>query len=90
MIRRPPRSTPGRTLFPYTTLFRSKKVRRKEYTKVRKYSKSFSYEIKFPKVRFSKVHETQSKDFPTGYTYKQTIQWEITVNKLIMKKYAER
>ena len=23
MIRRPPRSTPGRTLFPYTTLFRS-------------------------------------------------------------------
>eukprot|EP01045_Picozoa_sp_COSAG04_P047939 COSAG04_NODE_18143_length_451_cov_0.478632_1_plen_82_part_10 len=22
MIRRPPRSTPGRTLFPYTTLFR--------------------------------------------------------------------
>ena len=24
MIRRPPRSTPGRTLFPYTTLFRSK------------------------------------------------------------------
>ena len=24
MIRRPPRSTPGRTLFPYTTLFRSR------------------------------------------------------------------
>src|SRR3546814_5317740 len=23
MVRRPPRSTPGRTLFPYTTLFRS-------------------------------------------------------------------
>ena len=26
MIRRPPRSTPGRTLFPYTTLFRSRTV----------------------------------------------------------------
>jgi hypothetical protein len=26
MIRRPPRSTLGRTLFPYTTLFRSNKV----------------------------------------------------------------
>ena len=25
MIRRPPRSTPGRTLFPYTTLFRSRR-----------------------------------------------------------------
>ena len=27
MIRRPPRSTPGRTLFPYTTLFRSSRSR---------------------------------------------------------------
>ena len=27
MIRRPPRSTPGRTLFPYTTLFRSVRIR---------------------------------------------------------------
>ena len=27
MIRRPPRSTPGRTLFPYTTLFRSISLR---------------------------------------------------------------
>src|SRR5216117_4589041 len=26
MIRRPPRSTQGRTLFPYTTLFRSRKL----------------------------------------------------------------
>ena len=26
MIRRPPRSTPGRTLFPYTTLFRSRRL----------------------------------------------------------------
>jgi hypothetical protein len=26
MIRRPPRSTPGRTLFPYTTLFRSRQT----------------------------------------------------------------
>ena len=30
MIRRPPRSTPGRTLFPYTTLFRSQQEKPRE------------------------------------------------------------
>src|SRR3546814_3524666 len=32
MIRRPPRSTPTDTLFPYTTLFRSKVVERIDWT----------------------------------------------------------
>src|SRR3546814_8334883 len=31
MIRRPPRSTRTDTLFPYTTLFRSKRTNRKEF-----------------------------------------------------------
>src|SRR3546814_11575261 len=41
MIRRPPRSTRTDTLFPYTTLFRSKKLRTKAVLRAAALPKSF-------------------------------------------------
>src|SRR5216117_4356092 len=43
MIRRPPRSTQGRTLFPYTTLFRSPRARAAPGTRSFKCGGSFRF-----------------------------------------------
>src|SRR3546814_9380044 len=48
MLRRPPRSTRTDTLFPYTTLFRSPPVRRREFRRCRDQEKGGAYHRRRP------------------------------------------
>src|SRR3546814_1152586 len=70
MIRRPPRSTRTDTLFPYTTLFRSARVRERQPEGLR--------EAAFPR-RFQGHHEAQLDLAPYGARHARELQHDAVI-----------
>ena len=90
MIRRPPTSTPGRTLFHYTTLFRSKPLELKHNIK----SPELKHEINSEKKISSnsntkKIESNDDDDLLSPYVFEMNHVRNINDTKLRMTPYAK-